>query len=137
MLAAAGRRAAGESGLDDALEALGQAAVDVTGADVVAIRVADEEGALGVRTVISRSEALASELAGSSFPVAELTDGELSPDRLPEAVRRAARLIGAGGSRPAEEGDRSAASSCCAPHGSSSQARSSARSSQLPTSGSS
>ena len=96
-LAAAGQRAAGEGGLDDALEALGQAAVDVTGADAVAIRVADAEGMLGVRTVISRSEALAAELAGSSFPVGELPDGETSPDSLPEAVRRAARLIGAGG----------------------------------------
>ena len=97
LLAAAGRRAAGENGLDEALEALGQAAVEVTGADAVAIRVVDEDGTLGVRTVISRSEALASELAGSSFPVDELPDGELSPERFPEAVRRAARLIGADG----------------------------------------
>jgi serine phosphatase RsbU (regulator of sigma subunit) len=96
-LAAAGRRAAGESGLDEALEALGQAAVEVTGADAAAIRVADEEGVLGVRAVISRSEALAAELAGSSFSVAELPEDELSPERLPEAVRRAARLIRAGG----------------------------------------
>ena len=96
-LAAAGRRAAGESGLDEALEALGQAAVEVTGADAAAIRVADEEGVLAVRAVISRSEALAAELAGSSFPVAELPEGELSSERLPEAVRRAARLIRAGG----------------------------------------
>jgi serine phosphatase RsbU (regulator of sigma subunit) len=107
-LAAAARRAAAQNGLDDALEALGQAAVDVTGADAVAIRVADEDGMLGVRTVISRSEALASELAGSSYPVGELPDGELSPEQLPEAVRRAARLIGAGGVLllPAGEGGR-------------------------------
>jgi serine phosphatase RsbU (regulator of sigma subunit)/PAS domain-containing protein len=96
-LAVAGRRAAAESGLDEALEALGQAAADVTGADAVAIRVADEDGLLSVRRVISRSEALAAELAGSSFSVAELPEGEASLDRLPESVQRAARLIGAGG----------------------------------------
>jgi serine phosphatase RsbU (regulator of sigma subunit) len=96
-LAAAGRRAAGENGLDEALQELGEAAVDVTGADAVAIRVADENGRLGVRSVVSRSEALAAELAGSSFSVAELAEGESSPDRLTEPVRRAARLIGAGG----------------------------------------
>jgi GAF domain-containing protein len=96
-LAAAGRRATGEGGLDEALEALGQAAMDVTGADTVAVRIADEQGMLGVRTVISRSEALAAELAGTRFSVAELPDGESSPERLPEAVHRAARLMGAGG----------------------------------------
>ena len=96
-LAAAGRRAAGENGLDEALGALGQAAADVAGADAVAIRVADESGMLGVRKVISRSEALAAELAGSSFSVAELPDGEAPLARLPESVQRAARLIGAGG----------------------------------------
>jgi serine phosphatase RsbU (regulator of sigma subunit) len=96
-LAAAGRRAAGENGLDEALEALGEAAADVTGADAVAIRVADEDGMLGVRRVISRSQALAAELAGSSFSVAEVPDGGASQDSLPESVRRAARLIGAGG----------------------------------------
>jgi serine phosphatase RsbU (regulator of sigma subunit) len=96
-LAAAGRRAAGENGIDEALQALGEAAADVTGADAVAIRVADEDGLLNVRTVISRSEALAAELAGSGFSVAELPEGDSSPDRLPESVQRAARLIGAGG----------------------------------------
>ena len=63
-LAAAGRRAAGESGLQEALESLGRAVAEVIGADAVAIRVADEDQTLGVRAVITRSEALAAELAG-------------------------------------------------------------------------
>jgi serine phosphatase RsbU (regulator of sigma subunit) len=96
-LAAAGRRATDDRGLDEALETLAHAAMDVTGADTVAIRIADEQGMLGVRTVISRSEALAAELAGTSFSVDALPDREPSPERLPEAVRRAARLLGAGG----------------------------------------
>jgi GAF domain-containing protein len=96
-LAEAGRRAAGEGGLDEALDALGRAAADVTGADAVAIRVADDEGMLGVRAVISRSESLGAELAGSSFSVAELPDEGAAPDRLPEAVRRAGRLMRATG----------------------------------------
>jgi serine phosphatase RsbU (regulator of sigma subunit) len=91
VLAAAGLRAAGEQGLDEALQAVAEAAGEVTGADAVAIRIVDAEGRLPVRTVACRSEALAAELAGSSFPLADLPRGEASPDRLPEAVLRAAR----------------------------------------------
>jgi serine phosphatase RsbU (regulator of sigma subunit) len=90
-LAAAGLRAAGEHGLDEALQAVAEAAREVTGADAVAIRVLDAEGRLPVRTVVCRSEALAAELAGSSFPLAELPRREASSDRLPQAVSRAAR----------------------------------------------
>ena len=139
-LAAAGRRAAGDGGLDEALEALAQAAMEVTGADAVAIRVADEQGMLGVRTVISRSEALAAELAGTSYSVGELPDGESfsSAFRKPCAEQPASSEPAACFcSRPAREGDRSGASSSCAPRGSSSRARSPARSSPPPTSGSS
>jgi serine phosphatase RsbU (regulator of sigma subunit) len=96
-LAAAGRRAAGESGLQEALESLGRAVADVIGADAVAIRVADEDQTLGVRAVVSRSEALASELAGSRFPLAELAGDAPADERLPEALRRAGRLIRASG----------------------------------------
>ena len=96
-LAEAGRRAAGESGLDEALDALGRAAADATGADAVAIRVAGADGMLGIRTVISRSEALGAELAGSRFSAAELPADDAPHDRLPEAVRRAGRLIHAAG----------------------------------------
>jgi GAF domain-containing protein len=96
-LAAAGRRAADESELDEALESLGRAVAEMIGADAVAIRVADEDRTLGVRAVISRSEALAAELAGSRFSLAELAGDEAAPERLPEAVRRAGRLIRANG----------------------------------------
>src|SRR5262245_38676989 len=96
-LAAAGRRAAGESGLREALEGLGRAFAEVLGADAVAIRVADEGRMLGVRAVVSRSEALAAELAGSRFSLDELTGDEAPTERLPEAVRRAGRLIRASG----------------------------------------
>jgi serine phosphatase RsbU (regulator of sigma subunit) len=96
-LAAAGRRAADESGLREALDDLARSLGGVLGADAIAIRVADEDRMLGVRAVISRSEALAAELAGSSFSVAELGEDEGPAEPLPEAVRRAGRLIGASG----------------------------------------
>ena len=96
-LAAAGRRAAGESGLQEALESLGRAVAEVIGADAVAIRVADEDQTLGVRAVVTRSEALAAELAGSRFPLAELAGDGAANERLPEALRRAGRLIRASG----------------------------------------
>jgi GAF domain-containing protein len=96
-LAAAGRRAADESGLREALDDLGRALAEVLGADAIAIRVADEDRMLGVRAVISRSEALGAELAGSRFPLAELGGDEAPTERLPEAVSRAGRLIRASG----------------------------------------
>ena len=103
-LVEAGRRAAGESELDGALEAIGKAVAELTGADAVAIRIADEAGMLGIRTVASRSEAIAAELAGSSFSIAELRDA----DGVPDAVRRAGRLIHARGllTLPAGDGAR-------------------------------
>jgi serine phosphatase RsbU (regulator of sigma subunit) len=96
-LAAAGRRAADESGLREALDDLGRALAEVLGADAIAIRVADEDRMLGVRAVISRSEALAAELAGSRFSLAELAGDGAPAERLPEPIRRAGRLIRASG----------------------------------------
>jgi serine phosphatase RsbU (regulator of sigma subunit) len=90
-LAAAGLRAAGERGLDEALQDVADAVGEVTGADVVAIRVVDDDGRLTVRTVSSRSEALAAELAGSALSLDELPAEPAASDDLPEAVRRAAR----------------------------------------------
>jgi serine phosphatase RsbU (regulator of sigma subunit) len=91
VLAAGGRRVAEEDDLAGALQALGEAAAEATGAEASVIRVAGENGMLDTRSIVSRSEALAAELAGSSFPVAELTLDESTGDQLPEAVRRAAR----------------------------------------------
>ena len=88
-LAQAGRRAAAEPGLDEALRAVAEAIGEVAGADAVAVRVVDADGALPVRSVVCRSEALAAELAGSSFPATDLP-GEQS-GTLPPAVQRAAR----------------------------------------------
>jgi serine phosphatase RsbU (regulator of sigma subunit)/PAS domain-containing protein len=90
-LAAAGRRAAGEHGLDEALQAVAEAVVEVAGADAVAVRVADAQGALPVRSIVCRSEALAAELAGSSFSVNELPREDGDSGALPGAVQRAAR----------------------------------------------
>src|SRR5262245_7772183 len=90
-LAEAGLRAAGEHGLDEALLHVAEAVADITGADAVAVRVVDSEGRLPVRTIVSRSEALAAELAGSSFPIAELPGPGAASETLPRAVLRAAR----------------------------------------------
>jgi serine phosphatase RsbU (regulator of sigma subunit)/PAS domain-containing protein len=90
-LAEAGRRAAGEHGLESALQTVADALVEVVGADAVAVRVADAQGDLHVRAVVSRSQALASELAGSSFTAAELLRDEGEPGELPPAVARTAR----------------------------------------------
>jgi serine phosphatase RsbU (regulator of sigma subunit)/PAS domain-containing protein len=90
-LAAAARRAAAESRLDDAVQMLAEAAAEAVGADVVAIRLADDDGRLRVRTVVARSESLAAELAGSSVAPDELPAEDLVSDHLPEAVRRAAK----------------------------------------------
>ncbi len=90
-LAAGGRRAAEESELAEALRVLGEAAAEATGAEAVVIRIAGEDGMLDARSVVSRSEVLAAELAGSTFPVVELKGDESRGDQLPEAVRRAAR----------------------------------------------
>src|SRR5262245_53388584 len=90
-LAAAGLRAAGEHGLDAALQVVADAVVEVSGADAAAIRVVDGSGRLPVRTVASRSEALAAELEGSAFSLEELPAETVSSDELPGAVERAAR----------------------------------------------
>ncbi len=89
-LAAAGSRAAGGDDLGQALQALGAAVSDATGAEAVVIRIADEAGMLVAHTVVARSEALSAELTGSSFPVAELPDTEIAGG-LPAAVWREAR----------------------------------------------
>jgi serine phosphatase RsbU (regulator of sigma subunit) len=91
-LAAAGRRIAGETSLEEALGALAEAAADATGADVAVVRVADSvEGELRARATAARSEAVAAELEGSRFALAELPPDEVTdPEQLPDAVRTAA-----------------------------------------------
>src|SRR5207247_1100827 len=92
-LAAAGLRAAGEYWLDEALQDVADAVGQVTGADVTAIRVADDDGRLPVRAVASRSEgrsAASLSLAGDALG-AGLEEAR-GPD---EVVRIAARASGA------------------------------------------
>ena len=86
-----GRRAAGEHGVDAALQTVAEALSVVAGANAVAVRVADGAGVLHVRSVVSGSEALAAELAGSSFSTEELLHHDGSAGTLPAAVARTAR----------------------------------------------
>ena len=83
-LTAAARRAADERDLDEALRALAEAVAGATAAEAVVIRLV-EDGRVVAHTVIARSEALAAELEGSSFPLAELAPAEATGNRLPEA----------------------------------------------------
>jgi serine phosphatase RsbU (regulator of sigma subunit) len=93
-LATAGRRIAGESGLDGALSAVADAAASAAGADVAVVRVAEPDGELRLRAVAARSEAVAAELQGSSFPGAELPhEEETDLEALPSAVRAAAGRV--------------------------------------------
>jgi len=82
-LAAAGRRAAEGRDLGAALQALAEAVAEAVGAEAAVIRIADDSGNLTARTVVARSEALEAELAGSSFPLSELTEDIATGDRLP------------------------------------------------------
>ena len=95
-LAAAGVRAAGERGLDEALQAVVDAAAEVTGADAVAVRVVDAHGRLPVRASACRSEALAAELEGSSFTLEELP----AEGRLPTSFRTQCRELRAAPTQP-------------------------------------
>jgi serine phosphatase RsbU (regulator of sigma subunit) len=95
-LATAGRRIAGESGLDGALSAVADAAASAAGADIAVIRVADPGGDLRLRAVAAGSEAVGAELQGSWFAAAELPREEVSElEALPLAVRAAAGRVGA------------------------------------------
>src|SRR5689334_11222849 len=90
-LAEAGRRAAGEQALEAALHTVASALGEIVAADAVAVRVADPAGVLHVSSVVSRSEALAAEVAGSSFSIEELARHGESGGGFPAAVARAAR----------------------------------------------
>jgi serine phosphatase RsbU (regulator of sigma subunit) len=81
--------------LTEALQAVADAVRRAVGADAVVARATDESGrdlnAIGVAT---RSSALSAELEGSRLPLADVPAAEESdPERLPDAVRRAAERI--------------------------------------------
>jgi serine phosphatase RsbU (regulator of sigma subunit) len=93
-LAEAGRRIAGASQLDGALDAVAEAAAAATAADVAVVRVADGAGQIRLRAVSSSSAAVAAELEGSRFPAHELPSDEVAETgAVPAAVRAAAARI--------------------------------------------
>ena len=95
-LADAGRAAARGARLGDVLRAVVQAAVGLTGAEVVLARILDaERGDLVVRAVAGPSAALAVELEGGRLPLDELPPGEVGLAEAPEPLARLAEHVGA------------------------------------------
>ena len=90
-LAHAAARVAASSGLDEALAAVAEAAVEATDADLAVLRIADQD-AFPARAVAPSSSALAAEVAGSRATAEEVDAGELSA-----ATRRAAEQTRAAG----------------------------------------
>src|SRR5438128_2396849 len=89
-LAAATRRFDERGSVNEALGVVVEAARTAAGADVVVGRVL-ESGRLVARAVAATSSALAAEIEGSSFALAELGTGEVSElETLPAVVRRLA-----------------------------------------------
>jgi serine phosphatase RsbU (regulator of sigma subunit) len=96
------------AGLDEVLGTIAARTAEVTGADVVVVRLVDESGAAGARAVHAESAALRAELEGSRLPARSVPAepleerGELSPPLL-----RAAEQLGASGvlQLPVREGN--------------------------------
>src|SRR5215210_352510 len=80
--AAAAERLAYSASLDEALGEIARAAANALGADLVVVRVLDPDGFLRARALTAASQALAAELEGSRYPLAE-------PGSTPEGVRAA------------------------------------------------
>jgi serine phosphatase RsbU (regulator of sigma subunit) len=84
--------------LDGALGSIAARTAEVTGADVVVVRLVDDSGAAGARAVHAVSAALRAELEGSRLPAravpAEPLEGR---DRLSPPLLRAAEQLGASG----------------------------------------
>src|ERR671922_1409288 len=96
-LAAAGRRLADETSLENALSALADAAAAAAGAEVAVVRVVDDSGrSLQARAIAARSEAVAAELVGSRFSLLELPFEETAEvEMMPAQVRAAADRVSA------------------------------------------
>jgi GAF domain-containing protein len=84
--------------LDGALGSIAARTAEVTGADVVVVRLVDDSGAAGARAVHAESAALRAELEGSRLPAravpAEPLEGR---DSLSPPLLRAAEQLGASG----------------------------------------
>ena len=94
--------------LDGALGSIAARTAEVTGADVVVVRLVDESGDAGARAVHAESAALRAELEGSRLPGRAVPAEPLDErDRLPLLLLRAAEQLGASGALqlPVREGN--------------------------------
>jgi serine phosphatase RsbU (regulator of sigma subunit) len=96
------------AGLDGALGAIAARTAEVTGADVVVVRLVEESGAAAARAVHAESAALRAELEGSRLPARSVPAEALEErEALPEPLLRAAEQLGASGvlQLPVREGN--------------------------------
>src|SRR3954454_16001270 len=102
-LADAAGQVAANGDLRAALDAIAAAAVEAVGADLMVVRVLDEDGELVARAVAPEGSALAAEVAGTRAPCERIAAGELS-----EAAARAGERARAAGTlvRPSYAGGR-------------------------------
>jgi serine phosphatase RsbU (regulator of sigma subunit) len=95
---AAAREATGVTDLDTALTAIVERAAELTDADLVVARVADESGGLVAHAVYARSESVRAELEGSRIEAGSVPAGERTTlDKLPRPLRLAAERVAAVG----------------------------------------
>ena len=96
------------AGLDGALGSIAARTAEVTGADVVVVRLVDDSGNAGARAVHAESAALRAELEGSRLPARTVPAEPLEErDRLPLVLLQAAEQLGASGvlQLPVREGN--------------------------------
>ncbi len=96
------------AGLDGALGSIAARTAEVTGADVVVVRLVDDSGNAGARAVHAESAALRAELEGSRLPARTVPAEPLKErDRLPLVLLQAAEQLGASGvlQLPVREGN--------------------------------
>jgi serine phosphatase RsbU (regulator of sigma subunit) len=96
------------AGLDGALGSIAARTAEVTGADVVVVRLVDESGNAGARAVHAESAALRAELEGSRLPARAVPAEPLEAlDKLRPPLLRAAEQLGASGvlQLPVREGN--------------------------------
>ncbi len=94
--------------LDGALASIAGRTAEVTGADVVVVRLVDDSGYAIARTVHAESAALRAELEGSRLPPSSVPAEPLDQgDELPAPLRRVAEQFGAAGALqlPVREGN--------------------------------
>jgi serine phosphatase RsbU (regulator of sigma subunit) len=92
----AAREATGIATLDEALASIAARAAELTEADVVVVRLADEGGGLVAHAVHARSESLRAELEGSRIESAPAEE-QLDLEGLPRSLQLAAERLSASG----------------------------------------